>query len=100
MDLAMGVHVPRSTECIPTLINTGGLLVGVGSVFTLVTGHLNSWHRQTVGTDRRFRLLWPPYVTGQAIIFLQWFFLSSFFPRLISAVGDWMSTILSHMVWP
>ena len=28
------------------------------------------------------------------------FFLSSFFfPRLISAVGDWMSTILPHMVW-
>ena len=25
---------------------------------------------------------------------------SSFFPRLISAVGDWMSTILPHMVWP
>jgi len=25
---------------------------------------------------------------------------SSFFPRLISAVGDWMSTILLHMVWP
>jgi len=23
-----------------------------------------------------------------------------FFPRLISAVGDWMSTILPHMVWP
>ena len=31
-------------------------------------------------------------------------FLSSssflFFPRLISAVGDWMFTILWHMVWP
>ena len=34
-------------------------------------------------------------------------FLSSFyllllfiFPRLISAVGDWMSTILLHMAWP
>ena len=24
----------------------------------------------------------------------------SFFPRVISAVGDWMSTILPHMVWP
>jgi len=23
-----------------------------------------------------------------------------FFPRLISAVEDWMSTILLHMVWP
>jgi len=30
------------------------------------------------------------------------FLLSSFFlfPRLISAVGDWMSTILPHKVWP
>jgi len=38
-------------------------------------------------------------------IFVLWllsffFFLSSFFPRLISAVADWMSTILLHMVWP
>jgi len=23
-----------------------------------------------------------------------------FFPRLISAVTDWMSAILQHMVWP
>jgi len=28
------------------------------------------------------------------------FFLSIFFPRLFSAVADWMSTILPHMVWP
>jgi len=37
-------------------------------------------------------------------IFAQWFlssfFFLSFFPRLISAAVDWMSTILSHMVWP
>ena len=32
------------------------------------------------------------------ILFLS-FFLLSFFPRLISAVGDWTSTILQHMVW-
>jgi len=25
---------------------------------------------------------------------------SFFFPRLISAVGDWMSTILPLMMWP
>jgi len=25
---------------------------------------------------------------------------STFFPRLISAVADWMSTIHAHMVWP
>jgi len=49
--------------------------------------------------------LWLPYVIGQAIIFLPWFLLSFFFsfclfPRLISAVADWMSAILAHMVWP
>jgi len=47
-------------------------------------------------------VLWSPYVIGQTIyIFI--LFLSStffFFPRLISAVGDWMSAILPHMVWP
>jgi len=40
-----------------------------------------------------------------AIIFLPCSFflsiyLSTFFPRLISAATDWMSTILCHMVWP
>jgi len=45
--------------------------------------------------------LWSPYIKGQTIIFLPCdFYLSFFFPRLISAVGDWMSTILPHMVWP
>jgi len=28
------------------------------------------------------------------------FFFLLFFPRLISAVEDWMSTILPHIVWP
>ena len=31
--------------------------------------------------------------------FLLSFFFLSFFPRLISAIADWMSTILPHMVW-
>ena len=46
------------------------------------------------GTFLRFlTFLWPPYVIGQAIyIFILWFLLSIFlfFPRLISAVGDWI----------
>jgi len=39
-------------------------------------------------------------------IFILWFLLSIFlsffflFPRLISAVADWMSIILPHMMWP
>ena len=51
--------------------------------------------------------LCPPYVIGQSIVFLSWFlsfFLLSFFlffPLLISAAADWMSTItiLRHVVW-
>ena len=48
-----------------------------------------------------YSLLWPPYGIGQAIIFssCSFFFLSSF-PCLFSAVADWMSTILPHMVSP
>ena len=51
---------------------------------------------------RKAPVLWSPYVIGQAIhyIFALWFLLSSSFPRLISAVADWMSTILAHVVWP
>jgi len=38
---------------------------------------------------------------GGHYIFALWFLLSSlFFPRLISAVADWMSAILPHTVWP
>ena len=33
------------------------------------------------------------------VLFLSSFFLG-FFPRLISVVADWMSTILAHMAWP
>jgi len=42
------------------------------------------------------------YVIGQAIIFSSWlrFLLSVFFRRLFSAVADWMSTIVAHMMWP
>jgi len=50
-----------------------------------------------------YAMLWSPYGIGQTIIFLpcRFFFLSSFFfPRLISAVGDWMFAILPHTVWP
>jgi len=47
--------------------------------------------------------LWPPCVIGQAVKFLPCGFflcLSIFFPRPVSAVADWMSAILPHMVWP
>jgi len=44
--------------------------------------------------------LCPPYGIGQAIIFSScglFFFYLPFFPRLFSAVADWMSAILPHM---
>ena len=45
--------------------------------------------------------LWSPYLIGRPYIFsCCFFFFFLFFPRLISAVGDWMFTILWHMVWP
>ena len=37
------------------------------------------------------------YIFIQSFVLL---LLSSFFPRLISAVAEWMSAILPHMVWP
>jgi len=47
--------------------------------------------------------LWPTYVIGQDIIFSPcgFFFLSFIFSftRLISAVGNWMSTIIPYIVW-
>ena len=39
----------------------------------------------------------PLYFAAVFIFLLSFFF---FFPWLISAVGDWMSTILPHMMWP
>ena len=35
-----------------------------------------------------------------ALWFLSLFFFLLFFPRLISVLGEWMSTILPHTVWP
>jgi len=56
-------------------------------------------------TVDQFNVIMAALCNRGAIIFLPCdFYLSSFFffffPRLISAVGDWMSTILLHMVWP
>jgi len=33
------------------------------------------------------------------VVSIFFYLLSSFFPRLILAVGDWISTILRHIVW-
>ena len=68
------------------------------------TPPLAPWPHQfpgwTSSGDQTWLQLWSPYVIGQTIYIFILFLLLSFFPRLISAVGDWMFTILRHMVWP
>jgi len=39
------------------------------------------------------------YIFILFLSFFFFFFFFLFFARLISAVGDWMSTIFRHMVW-
>jgi len=74
------------------------------------TGHRQSRHLvRTHGTSHKYTyiccsLVWPPSGIVQAIMLSPsgFFFLLSFFffSRLFSAVADWMSTILPHMMWP
>ena len=63
---------------------------------------LNCWC-MTVAVLTPVTLLWPPCVADAHIIFIScgfFFYLLLFFPCLISAVAEWMSTILLRMVWP
>jgi len=76
------------------------------------TTHRSHWHLSVsishnlrfARTSRTSIIMAAPYGIGQAIIFLPCgFHLLSFFfffPRVFSAVGDWMSTILLHIMWP
>jgi len=42
-----------------------------------------------------------PAYQMQTLYFCLWLLLFSFFfPRFISAIADWISAILAHMVWP
>ena len=68
---------------------------------TRLTRHTQPQPCYSRASQQSITVLWPPYVIGQAMyIFILRFLLSFFFSCLISAVGDWMSTILPHMVWP
>jgi len=68
---------------------------GHGQINFAIHSHDNVWTASRTGlVIGILYLLWLPYVIGHTIIFLPCgFYLSSFFPHLISAVGDWMSTI-------
>ena len=98
-----GLILPSSTTRVPRK----GCCSQTGNIFVPI------WYRPTTYHHHRFTVvpscsrseidLWSPYVIGTPYIFSSCFFLllsSFFFPRLISAVGDWMFTILWHMVWP
>jgi len=71
-----------------------------GAVAGLAGPAFSAPSRWELRTAYQLSSLWSPYVIGQTIIFLPCDFYLSFFHRLISAAVDWMSTILSHMVWP
>jgi len=64
---------------------------------------LHRTHRSSHTPSPSTPLLWPPCAAEADVIFSYcdfFFLLSISFPPLISAVADWMSTILPHMVWP
>jgi len=63
---------------------------GLGHAFLLMVA---LWNRADLGIGRTII-----FSCCDLFFFLSFFL--SFFPRLISAVAEWMSAILAHMVWP
>ena len=60
---------------------------------------LDVYHTSTHGVTLVMVALWNR--ADHYIFILSFLLLSNYsFPRLISAVADWMSTILLRMVWP
>jgi len=82
------------------------LCLFVSSLTQKVTGEFSLYLGTTLIMDDRsvdlvMVALWNRADHYIFILFLSSFFLLLFlFPRLISAVRDWMSTILPHKVWP
>ena len=79
------------------MVNFGPLAAKIVSLVWGTPANFNGFRILAALLHGTLVLLWSPYVIGRpyvVTIFL------SFFPRLISAVGDRMSTILPHMVWP
>ena len=85
----------------PCILEQFWRVMGCSSVSLLM-----AWRLEREYVDQTWHFLWSLYIIGQTIIFLPCdfyllsFFFLSFFPRLMSAAVDWMSTILPHMVWP
>ena len=92
-----------------TIYKNNFLIVKTMIIRTFLLGHLIQFYANNATNLHHLTsflsLLWSPCVIRQTIIFLPCdFYLSSssffFFPGLISAAVDWMSTILPDMVWP
>ena len=75
-------------------------LIHVSFLCLVSVGQLCAFLHATAILRHIYFLLWPPCVADADIIFLSCFFFFFFFSRLISAVADWMSTVLLRMVWP
>jgi len=79
------LHLPAIARCIRLQAPTSVTTWLAGSFVTL-TPHHNGY-------------LWQPCIADADITFLPCsLFYLLFFPRLISAVADWMSTVLPHVV--
>ena len=80
-----------SSECQPNFaaLNRGRHLCSAGRPSGWALAHISSYTCAKTNCST----LWN---RAGHYIFMLWFL--SLFPRLISAVGDWMSTILPHMV--
>jgi len=57
-----------------------------------------AWQDQVI--HPLFNSLLSPVAVYFCPVVSSFFFFLLFFPRLISAVADWMSAILPHVVWP
>jgi len=94
----------RYTEKLQFLLQCGFAALCIFCCFALIILNTSAFSNQSCITTMLFiAALWN---RAGHYIFILWFLLSFFFlsffffPRLISAVADWMSTILPHMVWP
>jgi len=84
-----------------------GCGMGYAQESTYEGAHSSTWRNcPCAAAIQPYVKLLPPLVMAALCnraghyVFALWFLLSSVFPRLISAVANWMSTILPHMVWP
>ena len=90
---------PLAAEIVSLIWGTPANFNGFGVLAALLHGTLVVGVSQTAVFNRGRHLYSAGRPSGWALAHI--LVLSSFsFPRLISAVADWMSTIFAHMVWP